>query len=59
MIDKLKTKKTREELVNHLKKNKIGFGIHYRAINEMSYYKKKFKLNEKNFPASTYLGKIQ
>lgn len=56
VIDKSKTNKTRKELVNHLKKNKIGFGIHYRAINELSYYKKKFRLSEKSFPNSTYLG---
>ena len=31
-IDKNKTKKTREELIRHLIKNKIGFGIHYTSM---------------------------
>ena len=56
ILDKNKTKKTRDELVQFLKKNKIGFGIHYRSISDLSFYKKKYKLNSKDFPESHNVG---
>jgi UDP-4-amino-4-deoxy-L-arabinose-oxoglutarate aminotransferase len=56
ILDKNKTKKTREELIRFLKKNKIGFGIHYRSISDLSFYKKTYKLNSKDFPESSNVG---
>mgnify|MGYP006099502289 FL=1 len=43
-------------MVQFLKKNKIGFGIHYRSISDLSFYKKKYKLNSKDFPESHNVG---
>ena len=55
-IDKKKTKLTREKLIKHLERNKIGFGIHYRSINSMTYYKKKFKWTKNEAPISFNVG---
>ncbi len=55
-IDKNKTKKSRDELVSYLNANNIGFGIHYRSINSMSFYKKKFLWNKKIAPISYEVG---
>jgi len=49
-LDKNKTKKNRKQLINYLTKNKIGFGIHYRAINDLSYYKKRYSWNKTSAP---------
>ena len=35
-----KNKNIRNKLIKFLKKNNIGFGIHYRAINDLKFYKK-------------------
>ena len=41
-----------------LKKNKIGFSIHYaKSLPEMTYYKKKYKYNLKNFANSIKYAK--
>jgi dTDP-4-amino-4,6-dideoxygalactose transaminase len=56
-IDKNKTKKTREKLVEFLKINKIGFGIHYPSITDMTYYKKEFKWTKKTTPISLEIGR--
>ena len=37
-------------------KNKIGFGIHYRSINSMTYYKKKFSWSKKDAPIAFHVG---
>ncbi len=55
-IDKKKTKLTREKLIQYLGKNKIGFGIHYRSINSMTYYKKKFSWSKKDAPIAFHVG---
>ena len=49
-LDKEKTKKNRTQLINYLSKNKIGFGIHYKAINDLHYYKKKYQWNKATAP---------
>ena len=38
----------RNKLIKFLKKNQIGFGIHYRSINDLKFYKKKYNWNKKN-----------
>jgi dTDP-4-amino-4,6-dideoxygalactose transaminase len=55
-IDKKKTKLTREKLIKYLGKNKIGFGIHYRSINSMTYYKKKFNWSKNDAPIAFNVG---
>ncbi len=56
-IDKNKTKKTREELIRHLIKNKIGFGIHYTSMTEMTFYKNKFNWKKNTAPCAHEVGK--
>lgn len=56
-IDNSKTNKTREQLIEYLKKNQIGFGIHYTSMTEMKYYKKKFKWKENTAPIAHNVGK--
>tara|TARA_Y100000768_G_C23987093_1_gene689579 strand:+ start:1153 stop:2319 length:1167 start_codon:yes stop_codon:yes gene_type:complete len=56
VIDKLKTKKKRDELVMYLKKNKIGCGINYRSVTDMSVFRKKFGWNDKICKNSKYVG---
>jgi dTDP-4-amino-4,6-dideoxygalactose transaminase len=55
-IEKKKNLK-RNQLIEYLIKNKIGFGIHYTSINDLSYYKKKFKWNKATAPISFEVGR--
>tara|TARA_B100001093_G_C26835573_1_gene1018174 strand:- start:1218 stop:2381 length:1164 start_codon:yes stop_codon:yes gene_type:complete len=56
-IDSKKTKQTRNQLINFLIKNKIGFGIHYTSINDLSFYKNKFKWKKSTAPISYEVGR--
>ena len=55
-FNKRKTKKTRSELIKFFDENKIGFGIHYRAINDMTFYKKEYNWSKKDAPNAHYVG---
>ena len=55
-FDKRKTKKNRSELIKFFDKNKIGFGIHYRSINDMTFYKKEYNWGKKDAPNAHYVG---
>ena len=55
-FDKRKTKKNRSELIKFFDQNKIGFGIHYRSINDMTFYKKEYNWSKKNAPNAHYVG---
>ncbi len=55
-LDKKRTDVTREELIKYLRNNKIGFGIHYRSINSMTFYKKKFGWSKNDAPISYFVG---
>lgn len=55
-FDKKKTKKNRSQLINFFNKNKIGFGIHYRAINNMTLFKKKYGWTKKTAPNAHHVG---
>ena len=46
----------RNKLINFLKKRKIGFGIHYRSINDLKFYKQKYKWNKKTAPNAFNIG---
>ena len=49
--------KKRDNLVAHLKEKKIQFSIHYaNSLNRMTYYKKKYKLNDKLFTNAVKYG---
>jgi dTDP-4-amino-4,6-dideoxygalactose transaminase len=56
IIDKTKTKKSRDSLISFLNKKKIGSAVHYRSITEMSNYKKLYNWKNKDFPNSFYIG---
>jgi dTDP-4-amino-4,6-dideoxygalactose transaminase len=55
-FDKRKTKKNRSELIKFFDQNKIGFGIHYRSINDMTFYKKEYNWSKKDAPNAHYVG---
>ena len=48
--------KKRNKIVNHFKKKKIGCSIHYKPIHQLTYFKKKYKLNDKTFPNASRWG---
>ena len=56
VLDTKKTKKKILDLFKFLNKKRIGYGIHYRAINSMTYYKKKFRWNRKTAPIAFDYG---
>ena len=56
VIDKKKTKKKRDDLVIYLKKNKIGCGINYRCVTNMSIYRKMFSWDKNTCLNSKYIG---
>lgn len=55
-LDKSKTQKSRDNLFTYLSSNKIGCGINYRSVTDMSVFKKKFGWNNKTCIKSKYLG---
>ena len=56
ILDKSKTKKKRDDLVLFLRKNKVGTGINYRAVTDMSVYKKNLGWDNKTTPLAKYVG---
>ncbi len=56
VIDKDKTEKKRDDLIKFLNKNKIGIGVNYRTVTDMTVFRKKFKWTDKICPHSKYLG---
>ncbi len=56
VIDKKKTKKKRDDLISFLFKNKIGVGINYRTVTDMTVYRKKYGWTNNTCPHSKYLG---
>ena len=51
--------KNRDMILKNLKKNKIGVSVHYtNPLPKMSYYRKKYKLNIKNFKNADKYGKF-
>jgi len=56
ILDKSKTKKKRDDLIYFLKKNKIGTGINYRAVTDMTIYRKKLGWNNKTAPIAKNVG---
>lgn len=53
---KNKQSNIRNKLIKFLKKKQIGFGIHYRSINDLKFYKKKYKWNKKTAPNAYDIG---
>ena len=57
VFDKNKTKKNRNNLIEFLRKKKIGSSVHYRSVTEMSNYKKLLNGKNTQVPVSHYVGK--
>ena len=49
-------KRKRSEIINFFKKKQIGCSVHYKPLHKLTYYKKKYKLNDKNLLNSTSWG---
>lgn len=47
----------RDKLLNYLNKNNIGCTVNYKAITELSYYKKKYNLKNSNYKNSINWGR--
>tara|TARA_Y100000590_G_scaffold122937_1_gene140820 strand:+ start:279 stop:1469 length:1191 start_codon:yes stop_codon:yes gene_type:complete len=56
VLDKRKTKKNRDQLINYLKTKKIAVGVNYRCVTDMSYYKKNLKWNNKTCKIAKKVG---
>lgn len=56
-IDKKKTQKSRQEIINYLQKNNIGIGIHYNSIQSYKFYRNKVKFNFNDLKVSNYICK--
>ncbi len=56
VLDKKKTNKNRDDLIHFLKKHRVGCGVNYRSVTDMSIYKKKYGWNDKTCKNSKYLG---
>mgnify|MGYP001180214883 CR=1 FL=1 len=56
VLDKNRTKKNRDDLISYLGKNKIGCGVNYRSVTDMTVFRKKYKWNNKTCIKSKYIG---
>lgn len=45
--------KTRAQIIDELKKNNIGVGVHFMPVHQHLYYQKTFNLDDKDFPVSS------
>lgn len=43
----------RAELIDEMRKNNIGVGVHFMPVHQHVYYKETFNLDDKNFPVSS------
>ena len=57
VFDKKKTKKNRNDLIEFLRKKKIGASVHYRSVTEMSNYRKILNWKNTQAPISCYVGR--
>ena len=56
VIDRKKTGKKRDQLLNYLQKNGIGCGIHYRCVTDFKIFKKIFRWNELTCKKAKFIG---
>ena len=55
-LDKSKTNKSRDDLFKYLTLNKIGCGINYRSVTDMTAFRKYFNWNDVTCPKSKIVG---
>jgi dTDP-4-amino-4,6-dideoxygalactose transaminase len=49
---------TRDEFVEHLNRNGVGFSMHYRPLHQMTYWRERYSLSDDRFPVATqYAGR--
>ncbi len=48
-------KVSRDDFINEMKKKGIGTSVHYKPLHRMSYYRKRYKLEPKDFPKTEYI----
>ena len=56
VLDSSKTNKKRDDLISYLNKNRIGTGVNYRSVTDMTIYRKKLYWNNKTCPISKRIG---
>ena len=56
VINRKKTKKKRDQLLNYLQKNSIGCGIHYRCVTDFKIFKKIFRWNKSTCKKAKFIG---
>ena len=56
ILDKDKTSKNRDDFLVYLNKNNIGVGVNYRSVTQFSYFKKKYKWNNKTCKIAYHIG---
>ena len=56
ILDKVRTRKKRDNLLFFLNTNNIGVGVNYRSVTQLSYFKKKYKWNNKTCKVASYIG---
>ena len=45
--------KNRAQIIEELKKNNVGVGVHFMPVHQHLYYSEKFKLDDKNYPVAS------
>jgi dTDP-4-amino-4,6-dideoxygalactose transaminase len=49
---------TRDEFVEHLNRQGVGFSVHYRPLHQMTYWRSRYSLTDDRFPVATqYAGR--
>lgn len=56
MVDTDKLKINRDEFIDYLREENIGSGIHFISLHRHTYYKNRFKLEDKDLPNASYIS---
>ncbi len=56
LIDPARTRLTRDRMLEAMKKENVGVGVHYRLLPGMSYYREKYGLGAQDFPRAAFIG---
>ena len=56
ILTRVKSKKVRDYFLKYLNKNKIGAGVNYRSVTNMTNYKKLFNWKNSTCPVSNNIG---
>jgi len=56
MVDPAETKITRDRMLEALKKENIGTGVHYRSLHVHKFYREKYKLRKEEYPRAAFIS---